>query len=243
MTTIEAIQKRRSVRTFDGTRMDAEKLQAVVSFAEKVENPYDLAITWQVLDVEKQKLRCPVITGTNCFLGGKMARVPHAEEAFGYTLEKVVLYAETIGLGTTWIAGTMDRAAFEEAMGIREGQVMPCVTPLGVPAKKMSLRETLMRKGVKADTRLNFEELFFDSNGKPLSTQQVGEWQLPLDLVRMAPSAVNKQPWRVVMTDSGAHFYKNGKKPDTEWDVQKIDIGIALCHFEIGAGKENFDWE
>ena len=50
---------------------------------------------------------------------------------------------------------------------------MPCVSPLGYISKKMSVKETLMRKGVKADSRLDFEELFFGSEflnkipGKP----------------------------------------------------------------------------
>lgn len=41
---------------------------------------------------------------------------------------------------------------------------MPCVSPLGVTASKMSIKESLMRKGVKADTRLGFKELFFNGN-------------------------------------------------------------------------------
>ena len=90
-----------------------------------------------------------------------MQRLPHAEEAFGYVFERVVLFTEAKGIGTTWIGGTMDRGAFERAMGLEEGEVMPCVSPLGYPARKMSLRETMMRKGVKADSRLPFEALFF----------------------------------------------------------------------------------
>ena len=46
----------------------------------------------------------------------------------------------------TFIAGTMDRSAFERAMELGEGEVMPCVSPLGYPAKKMSLREEKMEQ-------------------------------------------------------------------------------------------------
>ena len=55
-----------------------------------------------------------------------MTRAPHAEEAFGYSLERIVLFAESIGVGTTWIAGTMDRSAFEKAISLQAGDVMPC---------------------------------------------------------------------------------------------------------------------
>ena len=85
---------------------------------------------------------------------------PGEEEAFGYAFEKIVLFVQSLGVGTTWIAGTMDRSGFERAMKLNEDEVMPCVSPLGYEAKKMSLRETMMRKGVKADTRLPFASLF-----------------------------------------------------------------------------------
>ena len=63
------------------------------------------------------------------------------------------MFAQSKGIGTTWIAGTMNRDAFEAATRLEEGERMPCVTPLGRPAARMALRESLMRKGVKADSR------------------------------------------------------------------------------------------
>jgi hypothetical protein len=59
-------------------------------------------------------------------------------------------------------------------------------------------------------------------------------------MVRLAPSAVNKQPWRVVLSENKAHFYEKRSKGyvgEDGWDIQKIDMGIALCHFEIGAAE------
>ena len=102
---------------------------------------------------------------------GSMQPVPHAEEAFGFSFEKILLFAETMGLGSTWIAGTMDRPAFEKAMELKEGEVMPCISPLGYPAKKLSIREAMMRKGVGADKRMPAEKLFFDGSfDKPLDS-------------------------------------------------------------------------
>ena len=60
-------------------------------------------------------------------------------------------------------------------------------------------------------------------------------------MVRLAPSAVNKQPWRVVISDNAAHFYLNRSKGfghEGKLDMQMIDMGIALCHFVLTA-KEN----
>ena len=238
MNILEAIRHRRSVRSFDETPLRPEDARKIIEFAEKLENPYELPITWKLLDAKKHGLSSPVIVGADCYIAGKLRRAPHAEEAFGYTFEKLVLFAETLGVGTTWIAGTMNRAAFEKAMQLSEDELMPCVSPLGYPAKKMSLRESVMRKGVRADSRFAFGELFFDGSfDKPLTPEAAGALADVLEAVRLAPSAVNKQPWRVVLQGEKAHFYeKQSRGYDSGgWDIQKIDLGIALCHFELAA--------
>ena len=235
----EIIRSRRSVRTFDGNELRPEDAQKILDFAGKVENPYDIPITWKLLNAKMYGLNSPVISGTDVYVAGKMHRVPHAEEAFGYSFEKVVLFAESLGVGTTWIAGTMNRDAFERAMTVTGDEVMPCISPLGYPAKKMSIRETLMRKGVKADSRMNFGELFFDGSFEtPLTENKAGKLTAALEAVRIDPSAVNKQPWRVVVCGDKVHFYEKqsrGYVSDNGWDIQKIDMGIALCHFELAA--------
>lgn len=136
----------------------------------------------------------------------------------------------------------MNRAAFEQAMGLADDEMMPCASPLGYPAKKMSLRESMMRKAIKADERLPFEELFFDGNvNTPLTREKAGCLADPLEMVRLAPSAVNKQPWRVVVADDTAHFYLKRSKGfghEGKLDIQMVDLGIALCHFALTA-KEN----
>ena len=238
MNMTEIIRSRRSVRTFDGTPLREEDAANILSFAGKVENPFELPIVWKLLNRKNDNLSVPVIAGTDIYIAGKMRRAAHAEEAFGYTFEKVVLFAQSLGVGTTWIAGTMDRKAFERAMCLNENEVMPCISPLGYPAEKMSLRETMMRKGVKADSRLDFEKLFFDGAfDKPLSAENAGDLQHALEMVRLAPSAVNAQPWRVVRRGDCMHFYEKRSRgmASEAWDIQKIDMGIALCHFELGA--------
>lgn len=233
---MELIRHRRSVRTFDGNPLRPEDAEKLLRFAESIETPYGIPITWKLLSAKADGLSSPVIVGTDTYIAGKLRRQPHAEEAFGYAFEKLVLYAESLGIGTTWIAGTMDRPAFEKAMALEKDEVMPCVSPLGYPAKKMSLRETLMRKGIHADSRMEFSELFFDrSFDNPLSEST--PCRDALEMVRWAPSAVNKQPWRVVIDGKQAHFYEKKSKGYADasgWDLQKVDLGIALYHFAFG---------
>ena len=59
-----------------------------------------------------------------------------------------------------------------------------------------------------------------------------------LEAVRLAPSAANKQPWRVVVEGNRAHFFEKrsiGESP--LGDVQKVDMGIALAHFDLVAAE------
>lgn len=237
---MELVRHRRSVRTFDGRELTKEDAEKIMGFALSMENPYGIQIEWKLLSLREDGLTVPVIVGADTYIAGKVKRQEHAEEAFGYAFEKLFLYAESMGLGTTMIAGTMDRTAFEKAMQLESDEVMPCVSPLGYPAQKMSLRETMMRKGVKADSRLDRKELFFDGSfDRPLP--ESSPCSELLEMVRWAPSAVNKQPWRVVVIGTTAHFYEaktKGYVDATGWDLQKVDMGIALYHYAYGLDEK-----
>ena len=242
MTGMELIRHRRSVRTFDGNALRKEDAEKLMSYAQKLNNPFDLPVSWRLLNAKENGLTSQVIVGAETFIAGKMRRAPHAEEAFGYAFEDLVLYAETLGLGTTIIAGTMNRQTFERVMEVGADEVLPCVSPLGYPAQKMSIREGIMRKSIKADSRLDFENLFFDKNfDAPLKPAAAGSLADPLEMVRWAPSAVNKQPWRIVVDGSSVHIYEKksrGYVDGTGWDLQKIDIGIAMYHLAYGLKEQ-----
>ncbi len=234
------IKERRSVRTFDGKALEEGTKEKLLSFAQELENPFHIPVAFQFLDAKKQGLTCPVVTGTELYVGGKIKRGPDADLAFGYSFEAFVLYAWSLGVGTVWLGGTMNRDGFERAMELGEDEMMPCAAAVGYTAKKMSVRETVMRKAVKANDRLPFEELFFQGSfDAPLTMDRAGRLADPLQMVRLAPSAVNKQPWRVVVSDNTAHFYLKRSKGfghgEKQPDMQKIDMGIALCHFALAA--------
>ena len=95
-----------------------------------------------------------------------------------------------------------------------------------------------MRKGIKADARLPFETLFYSGSfDTPLVSEAAGTLFDALEAVRLGPSAVNKQPWRAVICGDRVHFYETrGKvRVNVDWDIQRIDIGIAMCHFALAA--------
>lgn len=244
---IQAIQSRRSVRTYEETPLNPALVTQLMNYAKQIDNPFHIPVEFKLMDAKRDGLSCPVVTGTNLYIGAKIKQLPNALIAFGYTFEQFVLYAQSLNIGTVWLGGTMNRSAFEQTMHLKDDEMMPCASPLGYPAKKMSLRETMMRKAVKADERLPFEELFYDSSFDcPLSLEKAGVYAKMLQMVRLAPSAVNKQPWRVLINKDGAHFYlkrSTGFSPHDQLDMQKIDLGIALCHFELAANELQFSFK
>lgn len=237
---IDAIKARRSVRTYDVHAVEEDILLQLLADTALCGNPFGIPVSFRFLNAKEHGLLCPVVTGTELYVGGKIQNVPFANAAFGYSFEMFVLRAQALGLGTVWLGGTMNRSAFEKAMALDDGEMMPCASPLGYPAAKQSVREAMMRKAIKADERLDFETLFFDGDSTtPLSREKAGDLAMPLEMVRLAPSAVNKQPWRVIVKDGAAHFYCKRSKGfhGEHLDMQMVDMGIALCHFDA-AGKE-----
>ncbi len=226
---------RRSVRTFDGRLLNNEDLKKIEELTSKADNPYGIEIEYRFLKPEEYGLKSPVLSGETLYLGAKVKRLPQFEEAFGYSLESIVMGAWDLGIGTVWIGGTMNRSKFEEAMELKDDEVMPCITPLGYPAEKMAFKEAAMRKGVRADWRYELSEIVYENKpGESLTRESLKKYGKAFESVRWAPSAVNKQPWRLIVKDNTVYFYeKKDKGYDSEatGDLQKVDAGIAMYHF------------
>ena len=239
---LKTIMGRKSVRTFDGAPLRAEDRERLAQYMRTIRNPFDIPVRFVLLDAKEHGLSSPVLSGDTLYVAGITDKAPYADVAFGYSFEKLVLYAWSLGIGTTWIGGTMKRELFEQAAGLSEGEMMPCVSPLGYPAKKRSLRESMMRKGVGADARIPAEKLVFDGAwAVPLPVEKQAAIADLIEMVRWAPSAVNKQPWRIIVCGSDFHFYEKQDKGYTgekTGDLQKVDVGIALCHFVMGLEEQ-----
>ena len=238
----DIIRKRKSVRTFSGESLRSEDRQELDRFLKTVENPFDIPIEFRVLDAKTCGLSSPVIVGTDEYVAAKVSRIPQSEIAYGYIFESFCLFAASLGIGTVMLAATISRGAFEKAMELKGTEVMPVASPIGYPAEKQSVREKLMRKGIKADERLPFETLFFENSfAQSLSPERAGIFQDALEMTRLAPSAGNKQPWRAVVCGDKVHFYEKKTKAmqnNPLGDIQKVDVGIALAHFDLTL-KEN----
>jgi hypothetical protein len=63
-----------------------------------------------------------------------------------------------------------------------------------------------------------------------------------LEGVRLAPSAGNKQPWRILVDpeNQDVHFFQINNKSSYA-PIRKIDNGIAVCHFELIRAENNIE--
>ena len=240
---IKTIMDRKSVRSYDGKGLTAEEISKIEEYAKNIRTPFGIDAEYRILDGAKYGLTSPVLTGVDTYIAGKTEIKPLADLSFGYGFEKLLLYVVGLGLGTVWIAGTMNRDAFEKAMELKDNEFMPCMSPLGHPAPKRSVRESLMRKGVKADSRIPYDKLFFEGDFKtPLSEAKYQNLKDCLEAVRWAPSAVNKQPWRLVIDGDKIHFFEHHDKgylQSNGMDLQKVDLGIAICHFDLALDEKS----
>jgi nitroreductase len=131
MNILDIIKTRKSVRTFDGNKISDEDKNKLLSYSQTIENPYDIPVNFVFLYSEKFNLNSSVIEGEDFYIAAKVPKTPHCVEAYGYSFEKLVLYAWSLGIGTTWIGGTFDRNLFEKAASTQEDEYMMIVTPVG----------------------------------------------------------------------------------------------------------------
>ena len=221
----DIIRKRRSVRTFDDKGLSENELNHINRIIENIENPFGVKISFVLLDKDKYNLECPVLVGEKYCICAITDKREDFELGLGYVFEDLVLKLEEIDISTTIIAGTYKKDNFLKALKLNDDQQLALITPVGHRAEKMSVRETLMRKGIKADQRMEINELFFLNDfDNPLN-----EIDESLQAIRWAPSAVNKQPWRILINDEGIHFYVSFSSGYEK--VQMIDMGIALRNF------------
>lgn len=239
----ELIKNRKSVRTFNNIAISDEDLKKLQEYIDTLKNPFDADITFRLLDAKTYKLSSPVIVGEKAYLAAKVKKAGHFEIAYGYSFEKACLYALSLNIGTVMLAASLDRKSFEKAMDLQEDEVLPTASPIGYPADKRSVRESLMRKGLKADERMPFEELFYDGSfDRAITKDSAGEFREALEMLMLAPSATNRQPWRAVISGNKVHFYEYQTLKESELgDIQKVDVGAALAHFDMTMEENGYE--
>jgi nitroreductase len=239
----DLIQKRVSVRTYNNQPMRNSDIEKINKFIEKSNGPFEPRVRFKLLrlneDINGAKLGTyGVIKGTQIYLGVCVEEGDMDLEELGYEMESLILYATSLGLGTCFIAGTFNKVEFTKVMYLNDREIFPIISPIGYPANRKSIVDKLFRIHNKTGKRKSLEEIFFleDFNSPLGEKDSLGEFDIVLENLRLAPSAVNNQPWRVVKSGEDFHFYKvDGKNTYRVKgiDLNRIDMGIALCHFDL----------
>ncbi len=214
----EAAAQRQSVRTFCDVPDVAQK-SALSYAAARICLP---GVRIEMGDCEDTKLyrNMPLVgavIGTSRYAAIIAdASVPHAVVHAGISGEAFVLEAVSLGLGTCWVASFKNGGI---NVPLDANEKVLAVTPLGVPADP-AMRERKRKK--LADICAP------DPMDWPLWAYNAAE------CVRMAPSAMNMQPWRISFAGRTLQLQRTGLGG-------MLDMGIALLHLSLGVQDKAHD--
>ena len=207
MTLNEMIYHRKSCRSFTNVSVDAATIETIKAFPMKPLYP-DIKVHWDIVPRNQVKCICPwtapqLITIYSEEVDGYL-------ENIGFLFQQMDLYLQTLGLGVCWLGmGRMNPKTAPEV----EGMKFVIILAFGHP-KGDQLRHDL--KGFKR---------------KPM--EQITDKPDPrLEPARLAPSAVNSQPWYFFHEGDTIHVHCSKKG-------SRLDAGIALAHLYV-ANVENF---
>ena len=138
------------------------------------------------------------------------------EEKAGYYGEKLVLKAQELGLNTCWVALTHGKS--KSVINADEKEVI--IISLGYGANGGNPHKS-KRITDLSDLKDNDPEWF----------------KRGVEAALLAPTAINQQKFYIARDGNKVSISVRGIGTNT-----RIDLGIVRCHFELGAGKDNFSW-
>ena len=247
----KTIENRTSVRTYDSNIIEEEVLIKLEKFIKNIKSPFSNNTRIEIIN-SKENLGAKnlgtygVIKGTNYYIGIVGEVNDTILEDLGYRAEALVLYAKELNLGTCWLGGTFKKSSFAKLLNVQKDEIFPAVISIGYLKNKKRFIDGVVRYLAKSKQRKEWNELFYLMDfSMPLSKiNNLGKFKEVLEAVRIAPSASNKQPWRIIKRHNNYHFFLKHTENYTEklgFDIQKIDLGIAICHFDLMCNELNLE--
>ena len=235
-----AIPNRHSRRSYDSTPLAAADLDALES----------VAVTFQPFPAS----RGVVIRNADpsLFVGivgayGGVSGAPAAlafigrgaapAEAVGYTGEALVLEATALGLDTCWVGGLFSAGTAGPAADCSSDERVFAVSPLGHAAPHPTVKERVLFGAGRPKHRRRLEEI---ASGHELWPPWA---RASAEAARLAPSAMNRQPWRLAYERDALVIGFGGA--DSPRISKRLDCGIAMLHIEIAAVNAGItgEWE
>ncbi len=207
MTLHEMIYHRKSCRQFTGRPVDAEMIGKILAFERKPLYP-EIKVRMDIVPRDKVKCICPWTTPQVIAIYSEEAE--GYLENIGFLFQQMDLYLQTLGLGVCWLGmGRMNPKTTEAVDGMKFVIMLAFGHPKG-------------------------DQLRLDGKGfkrKPM--EKITDQADPrLEPARLAPSAVNSQPWYFTHEGNTIHAYCSKKG-------SRLDAGIALAHLYL-ANAETF---
>lgn len=218
MDLMTAMRERHSVRAYLDRPIEADKREKLSAFIEECNA--ESGLNMQIIFDDAAAFDCRMahygrFSGVCNYVALVGKKGGDTAEKCGYYGEKFVLYAQTLGLNTCWVALTYSRKKC--ACTVREGEKLFIVIALGYGASQgVRHRSVPLERTIVSDVT-------------PPDWFMAGA-----EAALLAPTAVNQQKYKLVLADGkvtirrGVGFYTD------------IDAGIVRYHFELGAGRENF---
>ena len=218
----DIVKSRHSVRSYIDKRIEGEVLEKLNAEIEECVNESKFNIQL-ILNEENAFGKSHYGNFKNCknyilLIGDKKDK--NLDETVGYYGERIVLKAQEIGLNSCWLALTYNKNEVPYQMKDNEKIVMVIAIGYGD------------NKGVAHKSK--------DFKTISKTIENLPYWYIRgIDFALLAPTEMNQQKFRFELKEGN----KVSVKVPTIGICTKIDLGIVKYHFEIGAGKENFNWE
>ena len=207
MTLNEMIFRRKSCRSFTGVPVDMPTLDAIKNFPMKALYP-EIKVHWEIVSRDKVKCICPWTTPQLITIYSEEAE--GYLENIGFLFQQMDLYLQTLGLGVCWLGlGRMNPKTTTQVEGMKFVIMLAFGHPKG----------DQLRCDGKDFKRKSMEQITDKSDSR-------------LEPARLAPSAVNSQPWFFTHEGDTIHVYCSRKG-------SRLDAGIALAHLYV-ANSETF---
>ena len=227
MTLLEAIQARHSVRAYTGqplTDADAQALQEKIDEVNRVGRLHIQLIRNEPKAFLGPFARYGKFRNVIDYLVMVGVKADDLDERIGYYGEQLVLLAQTLGMNTCWVG--LSYTKIPNTYVLNDGEVIQAYISIGYG-------ET---QGVSHKIK-RIEQVSNVSDSTP-------DWfRRGVEAALLAPTAINQQKFSfeyLGMIDG--HHRVLAKKGFSLVGYTHMDLGIAKYHFEIAAGKENFEW-
>jgi nitroreductase len=229
------IEKRRSRRRFSPEPLEANLLSRLSSVCTDFK-PFHYARNVLVTDAPDKVFKGAVgpygkIKGATSFIAfiGNMDS-PNVYEQVGYTGEGIILEAEALNLASCWVAGFFRPKVVASLTNIGKNERVLAITPIGYAAKRHSLEERAMTGFGLTHRRRPLSGLVTG-----LEESKWPQWiKLALEAARLAPSAVNRQPWRFQVESNSITVSINTR--GLEYGLsRRLCCGIAMLNIEVAA--------